>query len=110
MGEEMTIPAERMQLAIEIVDQLTHETRSFHSPIADGAQNILRTIHEQSWNGGKSKEVSTQDVKDRNSQLRDLKAADFKQMVEALAASNLGSKVPGPRGSVKYLACKPMPS
>ena len=110
MGEEPTIPVERMQLAIEIVDQLTHETRSFHNPIADGTQSTLRTIHEQSWNGGKTKEVSTQDVKDKNSQLRDLKAADFKKMIEALAASNLGSTIPGRRGSVKYLATKPMPS
>ena len=109
-GKAITIPVETMQLAIEIVDQLTHETRSFHSPIADGAQHILRTIHDQSWNGGQAREVGTQDVKDKNSQLRDLKAADFKEMVEALAASNLGSKILGPRGSVKYLASKPMPS
>lgn len=110
MGEVTTIPAETMQLAIEIVDQLTHETRSFHAPVAGGAQDTLRTIHEQSWNHGQPKPVSTQCIKDKNSGLRDLKAGDFQQMVDALVASNLGSKVPGARKSVKYLASKPMPS
>lgn len=109
-GRTTTIPLETMELAIDIVEQLTHETRRFHLPTADEAQDILRIIHNQSWNGGKPTLLSTQDVKDKNSPLRGLKAPDFKQMVEALVASNLGTKVEGRRGSVKYLASRAMPS
>ena len=99
-----------MQLAIEIVDQLTQETQLFHESPADSTLLFMRHIHRLSLKHGECSYSLARD-KGRSKKNGGIKktAADFAKCVERLVADGYGELVIGAK-NLTYKATKPMPA
>jgi hypothetical protein len=108
---EPKVTAERMQTAIDIVDTLITETCLFHKGPSDPKTELMRMVHDYSWNKGKPKPVTWQCAKESlctTTELRGLRSADFYTAIEKWAELGFGNIDQSGKAPV-YTATKALP-
>ncbi len=104
---ESHVTEERMQTAINIVDTLIHETRLFHHGPQDLNTEVMRLVHDYSWNDGEPRAVTWQFAKEKlctKKKLRDLGARGFYAAISEWEEMGFGSI--NRDGTTSYTATK----
>ena len=107
---EHRVPAEAIQLAMNIVDTLVAETRLFHQG-PKGLQDLLmQKVHEHSWNNGKPRSVNWQTAKTKLATTKDLRAlgaGGYQRAIVELQDRGFGTV--NHDGRPSYIATRAMP-
>jgi hypothetical protein len=108
---EAKVTAKHMKTAMDIVDTLITETCLFHKGPADPKTELMRKVHEASWNNGAPKGINWQDAKEKlctTKKLREIGASGFFAAIEEWAEGGFG-EIDQSGKSVAYTAIKALP-
>lgn len=106
---EPQVTEETMQTAINVIDTLIQETRLFHNGPEDLGKQLMKLVHQHSWNqGAGAVSVTWQFAKEKlctKTALRKLGAGGFYSAIEALVEQGFG--IINNDGAATYTATKP---